>query len=98
MESIKKKGSEEPWGRTGIKTQTQRMDFWTQGGGMVSQDKVRDWHGLKYTTKCKIDSQWEAAAQHRDISSLLSDHLEWWDMEGGRETQEQGDMGIYVYV
>ena len=26
------------------------------------------------------------------------DHLEGWDREGGRETQEGGDMGIYVYV
>ena len=28
----------------------------TQGGGTVSWDKVREWHGLIYTTKCKIDS------------------------------------------
>ena len=26
------------------------------------------------------------------------DHLEGWDGEGGREMQEGGDMGIYVYV
>ena len=31
-------------------------------------------------------------------SSVLCDHLEGWDREGGRETQEGGDMGIYVYV
>ena len=64
----------------------------------VSWDKVREWHGHIYTTKCKIDSQWEAAAQHREISSVLCDHLEGWDRDGGRETQEGGDMGIYVYV
>ena len=29
---------------------------------------------------------------------MLCDHLEGWDTEGGRETQEGGDMGIYVYV
>ena len=29
---------------------------------------------------------------------MLCDHLEGWDREGGRETQERGDMGIYVYV
>ena len=34
----------------------------------------------------------------REISSVLCDHLEGWDREGGRETQEGGDMGIYVYV
>ena len=29
---------------------------------------------------------------------MFCDHLEGWDREGGRETQEGGDMGIYVYV
>ena len=29
--------------------------------------------------------------------SVLCDHLEEWDKEGGRETQEGGDMWIYVY-
>ena len=29
---------------------------------------------------------------------MLYVHLEGWDREGGRETQEGGDMGIYVYV
>ena len=57
MESKKKKsGSEEPQGRTGIKTQMQRMDLRTWGGGKVSWDKVREWHGHIYTTKCKIAS------------------------------------------
>ena len=31
-------------------------------------------------------------------SSVLCDHLEGWDREGGRETQEGGDMGMYVYI
>ena len=47
---------------------------------------------------CKTDSQWEAAASHREITSVLCDHLEGWDREGGSETQEGGDMGIYVYL
>ena len=29
---------------------------------------------------------------------MLCDHLEGWDREGGREMQEGGDMGIYIYV
>ena len=29
---------------------------------------------------------------------MLSDHLEGWDREAGKETQEGGDMGIYVYI
>ena len=49
-------GFEEPRGRTGIKTQTQRMDLRTPAGERVSWDEVREWHGHIYTTKCKIDS------------------------------------------
>ena len=29
---------------------------------------------------------------------VLCDHLEGWGREGGRETQEGGDIGIYVSV
>ena len=29
---------------------------------------------------------------------MLFVHLEGWDQEGGREMQEGGDTGIYVYV
>ena len=29
---------------------------------------------------------------------MLCDHLEGWDREGGRATQEGRDMGIYVYI
>ena len=29
---------------------------------------------------------------------MLCDHLEVLDREGGRETQEGGDMGIYVHI
>ena len=58
MESKKKKnGHEEPRGKTGIKTQTYyRMDLRIRGGGRVSWDKVREWHGHIYTTRRKIDS------------------------------------------
>ena len=40
----------------------QRMDLRTQRGRRVSWDEVREWHGHIYTTKCKIDNEWEAAA------------------------------------
>ena len=61
MESKKKKKkrkwTEEPRGKTGIKIQTYyRMHLRIQGGGRVSWDKVREWHGHIYTTKCKTDS------------------------------------------
>ena len=29
---------------------------------------------------------------------MFCDHLEGWDREVGREAQEGGDMGIYVYI
>ena len=29
---------------------------------------------------------------------MLCDYLEGWDREGRRETQEGGDMGIYIYI
>ena len=51
-----KKGSEEPRGRTGIKTQMYRMELRTRGVGRVIWDEVREWHGHIYTTKCKIHS------------------------------------------
>ena len=78
--------------------QMQRMDLRAWGVGRVSWDEMREWHGFINTTKCKIDSQWEAAAQHREIGSGLCDHLDGWDSEDERETQEGGDMGIYVYL
>ena len=53
MESIKR-GSEEPRGRTGIKTQTEN-GLEDMRRGRVSGDEVREWHGHIYTTKCKID-------------------------------------------
>ena len=65
--------------------------------GRVSWDEVREWPRHIYTTKCKIASQWEAAASHREISLVLCDHLEGWDKEGGRDTRGR-DMGLYVDV
>ena len=67
----KKKGSEEPKGRTGIKTQMQRMDLRTWARGSVSWDEVREWHGFIYTTKCEIYSLWEAAAPQGDQLRVL---------------------------
>ena len=53
---LKKKGSDEPRGRTGINSQTLRMDLRTCGGGRVSWNEVRKCHGHIYTTKYKIES------------------------------------------
>ena len=73
------------------------MDLRTRGGGWVSWDKVREWHGLICNTKCKIDSLGSSRIAQRDLL-MLCDHLEGWDREGGWETQEGGDLEIYVYV
>ena len=42
------------------------------------------------TTKYRMDGWWEVATQHREISSVLCDHLEGWDREGGREGDARG--------
>ena len=39
---------------------------------------------------CEIASYWEAAVYHREISSVLRDHLEGWDGEGEREGGSRG--------
>ena len=53
-------------------------------------DRGREWHGHIYTTKCEMDGWWEAATLHRGISSVLCDHLEGWEGEGGREGDARG--------
>ena len=56
------------------------MDLRTRGGGRVSWDKVREWHGHIYTTKCKIDhilghkSSLSKFKKVEIISSIFSDH------------------------
>ena len=41
---------------TAITANSIRMDLRTRGGGRVSWDEVREWHGHIYTTRCKMDS------------------------------------------
>ena len=47
-----------------------------------------------YTTMCEIHSQWEAAVEHRLLSLMLCDDLEWGVV--GREAQEGGDICIRI--
>ena len=44
---------------------------------------------------CETESYWEAAVQHRELSSVLSDDPEGWDegVCGGLRRE-----GIYVYI
>ena len=50
------------------------------------------------------DCEIEKRGQSRIGQGKPTDHvagltnLEGWDREGGRETQEGGDLGIYVYI
>ena len=63
-------------------------------------DRVRECHGHIYTAKCKMDGWWEAAARHGEIGSVLCDHLEGWDGEGGREGDARGERNgniLYMY-
>ena len=44
---------------------------------------------------CKIDSEWEATLQHRELSAGLCDDPEGWDVgRRGRLKRE----GIYIYI
>ena len=45
-----------------------------------------------HTTMCEIDSQWEPAVQHRELSSGLCDDLE------GKGAERLKREGIYVYI
>ena len=57
----------------------------------------QDWH--IHTAMCKMDSWWEAAAQHRQLSSALCDGLEGWDGgEGGGHSKGRGYMYTSVLL
>ena len=95
---------DKPRGRMGIKTQTyQRIDLRTRGGGRVSWDKVREWHGHIYTTKLiasgkLIASRKQPHSTGRSAQCFVTTQRGGIGRVGGREMQEERDMGIYVYV
>ena len=48
---------------------------------------------------CQMDSKWEAAVWHKELSLVLCDVLDGWDKEepwNGREVQEGGDMCLLL--
>ena len=58
-------------------------------GGGRGWDEQREWSWHVYITVCKMDGQWEAAAYHRELSSVLRDGLAGWDEGvGGRPARE----------
>ena len=52
----KKKGHEEPRGKTGIDTDLLENGLEDTGRGKGKLGQMREWHGHIYTTKRKIDS------------------------------------------
>ena len=47
---------------------------------------------------CKIDGQWEAAVEHRELSSVLCDDLERWDGSGvGGRLKRKGPC-VYIWL
>lgn len=62
--------SDEPICRAGIKMQTKRTHLWEQRGKEREERTERAEH--TYMTVCKADGQWEAALQHRELSSVMT--------------------------
>ena len=52
----------------------------------------------KRTKVTEKTTYWMLGQKEKLSRSMLCDHLEGCDREGGRETQEGRDMGTYVYV
>ena len=73
------------------------MRIW--GGGRVSCDKVREWHGHIYTTKRKIASGKQPHSTGRSARCFVTT-LEGWDRERGREGDARGKRygNICIYV
>ena len=72
------------------------MRIW--GGGRVSCDKVREWHGRIYTTKRKIASGKQPHSTGRSAPCFVTAWRGRIGRMGGREMQEGREMGTYVYV
>ena len=53
---------------------------------------------FKYLFCCNVLVIIIIEKEEKERHHLLCDHLERWGREGGRETQEGGDMGIYVFT
>ena len=74
------------------------MDLRIGGGGGVRCDKVREWHGHIYTTKCKIASGKQPHSTGRSARCFVTAWKGGMGKGGGGEMQEGGDVGTYVYV
>ena len=62
-------------------------------------DQLKEWHRHVYTTACEMDGWWEAAAKHRELSSVLCDGLAGWDEGvGGRPAREGLHISLIHFV
>ena len=64
------------------------------------QARITDWVAIFfsifiYTTRCKIDNQWELCVKHRKLSSMLCDDLEGCDGDWEGGLKGRGYMYIY---
>ena len=91
---IQKNGTDETICKAGQRHR-RREQTCGHGGGEREWDELGDWDWHIHTTMCKIDSQWEPAVQHRELSSLLCDDLDGWDGGGGGRSKREG---IQVYI
>ena len=46
------------------------MDLRTRGGGRVSWDEVKEWHGHIYTTKCKTAGGKQPMTEGEELGAL----------------------------
>ena len=92
---IQKAGTDEPIFRAAMEIQTQRTDWWTQGGRKRGWGEWRQQHGNIYTTICKIDSQWEFAIWLRELRLGLFDNLQGLHGVGGGKDAQEGE-DIYI--
>ena len=84
--------------RAGIETQMQGTDVWTQRVAESGWGKRGDWDGWMRTAVCETDTWWEAALEHRELSSVLYCDLDEWEGGGGggRDVQEGGDICTHL--
>jgi len=68
---------------------------WEGGGDGMAWEIGID---IRRATMCKADSQWEAVAEHRKLSSTLCDDLRGGMDGGGKKVQERGGMYVHIWL
>ena len=94
---VGKRSKPRAWKQTERLTHQRFSEEWTASGAKELVGRIER-IVLTYTQyHVKIDSYWETAEQHRELSSVLRDDLDKWDEEwGGREVWEGGDICTHI--